>query len=198
MLRSSAAKLITAVLLALPAAHASADIYRFVAPDGHVFLTDRPPHKGYKLVLRSRESNQPASSVADNRKRFRDLVQRSAQAASLSPELVDAVILMESAYDPRATSKKGAVGLMQLMPAPARRFGVTDRHDPEQNVSGGTRYLRELLDRFDRDLRLALAAYNAGENAVESYGKQIPPYRETREYVRKVLDQYRRNIDGPG
>ena len=84
------------------------------------------------------------------------------------------------------------------MPATARRFGVTDRHDPEQNVSGGTRYLRELLDRFDRDLRLALAAYNAGENAVESYGKQIPPYRETREYVRKVLDQYRRNIDGPG
>ena len=96
----------------------------------------------------------------------------------------------ESAYQPDAVSHKGAVGLMQLMPGTAERYGVSDRHDPVQNLSGGTRYLRDLLEMFDNDLQLALAAYNAGENAVIRYGNKIPPYNETQGYVRKVIRFY--------
>jgi soluble lytic murein transglycosylase-like protein len=108
----------------------------------------------------------------------------------LDPLLVKAVILTESAGRPRARSPKGAMGLMQLMPVTARRFGVTDPYDAAQNVAGGTRYLRWLLDRFGGDVPRALAGYNAGEGAVERYGG-IPPYRETRNYVTTVQTNYR-------
>lgn len=108
-----------------------------------------------------------------------------AQQSRIDPLLVRAVMLTESAGQPRATSPKGARGLMQLMPATARRFGVTDRDDPDQNITGGTRYLRWLLDRYDGNVALALAGYNAGEGAVDRHGG-IPPYRETLNYVRKV------------
>ena len=96
----------------------------------------------------------------------------------------------ESAYDPHAVSKAGAVGLMQLMPGTARRYGVTDRRDPRENLTGGVRYLRDLLIQFN-DVVLALAAYNAGEFAVIEHGRRVPPYPETRAYVRKVLTFYR-------
>ena len=101
-----------------------------------------------------------------------------------------AVILAESAGRQWATSPKGAMGLMQLLPATARRFGVADPFDPAQNVAGGTRYLRWLLDRFGGDVTLALAGYNAGEGAVERHGG-VPPYRETRNYVRAVQSNHR-------
>ena len=97
----------------------------------------------------------------------------------------------ESAYRADAVSSKGAVGLMQLMPATAERYGVRNRRDPAQNLSGGSQYLRDLLVMFDNDLQLALAAYNAGENAVIRYGHKIPPYAETQGYVRKVIGFYR-------
>ncbi len=100
------------------------------------------------------------------------------------------------AYDHNAVSRAGAVGLMQLMPATARRYGVADRRDPSANIIGGTRYLRDLLEDFDRNLQLALAGYNAGENAVKKYGYQIPPFPETRDYVRKVLKLYSQEISG--
>ena len=100
------------------------------------------------------------------------------------------MVTAESAYDPVAVSSAGAVGLMQLMPGTAERYGVRNRRDPRQNVLGGVRYLRDLLVQFD-DLTLALAAYNAGENAVIRYGNRIPPYPETQNYVRKVLTFYR-------
>jgi soluble lytic murein transglycosylase-like protein len=100
------------------------------------------------------------------------------------------VIAIESAYDPDAISRSGAVGLMQLMPATARRYGVADRRNPSANLAGGTRYLKDLLVRFDSDLELALAGYNAGENAVEKFGNRIPPFDETQNYVRKVLEIY--------
>ena len=109
----------------------------------------------------------------------------SARQHGLDPLLVKAVILTESAGRPRARSPKGAMGLMQLMPATARRFGVADPDDPAQNVAGGTRYLRWLLDRYGGNVTLALAGYNAGEGAVDRHGG-IPPYRETRHYVRRV------------
>jgi len=114
-----------------------------------------------------------------------------AQALSLDPALIEAVIQAESAFDPHAVSHKGAVGLMQLMPATAARYGVSDRRDPIQNIIGGARYLRDLLDEF-RDIPLALAAYNAGENAVRRYGNSVPPYRETQTYVHRVQTFYQR------
>ena len=109
---------------------------------------------------------------------------------NLDVKLVLSVIAAESAFDPRAQSHKGAIGLMQLMPDTARDLGVDDPWDPESNIRGGTRYLRQMLDRFGQDLELALAAYNAGPGAVERNGG-IPPYRETREYVQRVLSRYR-------
>jgi soluble lytic murein transglycosylase-like protein len=121
---------------------------------------------------------------------FRGLVERVARRYGLDPALVDAVVRAESGYDPQATSPAGAMGLMQLMPATARALGVVDPYDPVQNVEGGVRYLRGLLDRFG-DVTLALAAYNAGPGAVTRYGG-VPPYRETRAYVERVLSTWQR------
>ena len=115
---------------------------------------------------------------------FEELVQEHSQRQSLRPELVRAVIQVESGFDPRATSPKGAMGLMQLMPDTARSLGVTNAYDPEENIRGGTVYLRQLLDKFGSE-QLALAAYNAGPGAVHRYDG-VPPYRETKDYVRKV------------
>lgn len=118
------------------------------------------------------------------------LVDAIAPASGLEPQLLLAVISAESGFRAKAVSPKGAQGLMQLMPATARRLGVTDSFDPEQNVRGGARYLNELLRMFNDDMRLALAAYNAGEGAVMRYGRAIPPYPETRQYVARVMERY--------
>ena len=114
------------------------------------------------------------------------LVRRAARQLDVEPELIHAVIQQESGYDPYAVSHKGAKGLMQLMPATAERFGVKDVFNPAENVQGGVKYLRQLLDRYDGDRRLALAAYNAGEGAVARFGG-IPPYRETQDYVERIV-----------
>ena len=113
-----------------------------------------------------------------------------AQVHRLNPALAKAVVHVESAFRSKARSPKGAMGLMQLMPATARRFGVNDPYHPQQNLRGGMKYLRFLLDRYRGDLRLALSAYNAGEGAVDRFGG-VPPYRETQEYVRRVMRMYR-------
>lgn len=114
------------------------------------------------------------------------LLQRAARASEIDPALLHAIVKVESGYNPRAVSPKGAVGLMQLMPETARRYGVRDSRDPAQNTAAGSAYLRDLLIQFDHDLPLALAAYNAGERAVERY-RGVPPYAETRLYVRKII-----------
>ncbi len=120
------------------------------------------------------------------------VIEEIARTYALEGALIHAVVSAESAYNARAVSKKGAAGLMQLMPETAQRYGVTDRFDPVQNLHGGARYLSDLLKMFSGNMSLALAAYNAGENNVVKYGNQIPPFQETKAYVPKVLDLYRR------
>src|SRR5882724_1025878 len=118
------------------------------------------------------------------------LVQEAAALNGLDPCLILSIMRAESAFNRSAVSPKGAMGLMQLMPATATRFGVRDFFDPRENVLGGSRYLRWLLDRFSGDVRLALAGYNAGEGAVEFYGYRIPPFLETQNYVRTIYSRY--------
>jgi len=117
-------------------------------------------------------------------------VTEAAKRNGLDPLLIYSVMHQESSFKSRAISPKGARGLMQLMPGTAARFGVTNIFDPQQNIEGGSRYMKFLLDRFDGDLSLALAGYNAGEGAVEKYGWRIPPYAETQEYVRRISQRY--------
>jgi soluble lytic murein transglycosylase-like protein len=114
----------------------------------------------------------------------------AAKRNGIDPLLIYSVMHQESSFKSRAISPKGARGLMQLMPGTAVRFGVTNIFDPQQNIEGGSRYMKFLLDRFDGDLSLALAGYNAGEGAVEKYGFRIPPYAETQEYVRRISQRY--------
>jgi soluble lytic murein transglycosylase-like protein len=134
-----------------------------------------------------RPSGPVSGSMSVRRERYRELIEANASRYGLSAALLHAVIRAESAYRENALSNAGACGLMQLMPGTATRFGVRNIWDPAENIRGGAAYLRFLLDLFDGDLRLALAGYNAGENAVKKYDYQIPPYRETQEYVRRVL-----------
>ena len=179
-------------LICAPAA--VAEIYRYVDSNGTVHLTDKPPHDGYQLIqINPKKTLTSRINFRDkeaNRKRFSGKIAEVANQYDVPAALLHALITIESVYDPNATSRAGAVGLMQLMPATARRYGVYNRRNPAANLSGGTRYLKDLLIRFDNDIELALAGYNAGETAVEKYGNQIPPYDETQDYVRKVLKLY--------
>lgn len=131
-----------------------------------------------------------------NRNRFASKIAEIANRYQVPAALIHAVIATESADDPNAISRAGAVGLVQLMPATARRYGVDNRRSPSANLAGGTRYLKDLLLRFDSNLELALAGYNAGENAVEKFGNRIPPFDETRRYVLKVLKLYSQHAAG--
>lgn len=175
-----------------------ADIYKFVDSDGRVYYTDEPRHSLYKRIIQTKiqqhypkyDSLNVHAYKGAKKRQFMDLINQVAYRHQVDANLVHAVIQTESAYNSHAISSAGAVGLMQLMPDTARRFGVTDRHDPDQNVEGGTRYLRHLIDMFNPNLDLAVAAYNAGENAVIKYNNSIPPYPETRNYVKQVLALY--------
>jgi len=177
-----------------------AAIYQYVDAKGHTHFTDHPLIGDYKLksvIGQPRSAGSVnAKTFRKNRKRYSAMVTAAAQNLNLRPELLHAIVLAESAYDPRAKSRAGAVGLMQLMPGTAQRYGVSEqgRWDPEQNLKAGARYLRDLLKEFKFDLRLALAAYNAGENAVKKYGNNIPPYPETQRYVRKVISYYNQKL----
>ena len=173
---------------------AATEIYKWVDSNGTIHLTDRPTHGGYQLIqLSNKRVRMSRINFRDreaNRKRFSGKIAEVAQRYDIPEALLHALITIESVYDPNAVSRAGAVGLMQLMPATARRYGVYNRHNPTANLHGGTRYLKDLLIRFGNDVELALAGYNAGEKAVEKYNNQIPPYKETQEYVRKVLAVY--------
>ncbi len=187
-----------------------ADIYKYQDPAGQILLTDRPQSGKYTLLKVFRfgyptppkkqeavtperlnlVSATPAPASA-GRQRYSPIIDAVAKREKLDPALVHAVVRAESGYNPQAVSPAGAVGLMQLMPGTAKRYGVDDSRDPVANVGGGARYLRDLLEMFDNRLELALAAYNAGEQTVIDYGWTIPPYPETQTYVRRVLAYYR-------
>lgn len=191
-----------------------ADIYKYTAPDGKIYYTDNPTHSKFKLIIRSkpRKKPEPAPILSSNlnsktksksnsgsityspknKDKYTPIIKAAAEKHQLDPNLLHAVIQAESAYDAKAVSSAGAVGLMQLMPATAKRYGVINRNDPEQNVNGGAQYLKFLLKLFDSNLKLAVAAYNAGENAVKKYKNSIPPYPETQHYVKKVLALYKK------
>lgn len=160
-----------------------------------------PGHGLYKRIIKTKiihfadnsysgnYSGKSRTFSSANKRKFADLINQAALRHQVDAKLVHAVIQTESAYNSTAQSPKGAVGLMQLMPDTARRFGVSDRNDPDQNIDGGTRYLKHLINMFP-NLDLAVAAYNAGENAVIKYNNSIPPYPETQNYVKQVLALY--------
>ena len=181
------------MLAAGTAGLARADIYSFVDAAGVTHFSNVPVDGRYRLLLATplgERAARPEDRVGRSAI-FEPLIQRAARSQAVRPELVRAVIVVESAFNPRAVSPRGALGLMQLRPATARRYGVSDAFDPEQNITAGVRYLRDLLGRYGNNLELTLAAYNAGEDAVERYGHQIPPFSETRHYVPTVLRIYR-------
>jgi len=183
--------LLLAVGMLLLPLSAVADIYKWVDPQGQLHFTDTPTHPGYRLYMKVRRSAAPSrTTVAPDE--LAKLFRQYAERFRLEEPLLKAIAKTESNFNPAAVSKRGAQGLMQLMPDTAEEMGVSNPFDPAQSLYGGSRYLRQQLDRFS-DLDLALAAYNAGPSMVVKYGG-IPPFDETREYIRRVrsnLDYFR-------
>ncbi|MFH0813822.1 MAG: lytic transglycosylase domain-containing protein [Pseudomonadota bacterium] len=160
-----------------------ADIYRYVDEKGVIHFSNVPTDRRYQLYISSGHSAYPRCSRAAPE----PLIKEMSAKYRVDCDLVRAVMKAESAFDPYAVSKKGAKGLMQLMPETAQDMQVRNIFNPRENVEGGVKYLRRLLEMFNHNLPLTLAAYNAGENAVIGYNYKIPPYAETQDYVRKVL-----------
>jgi soluble lytic murein transglycosylase-like protein len=201
-------------LLASAAGPCSADIYAFLDEHGVAHFSDVQLDSRYQLYMKTKPPAEPVVALevspaaradavesgaaapllrpipVQTSKRYADMIARVAKEQKLEPALLHAVIAVESAYNPQARSPKGATGLMQLMPDTARRYGVTDLLNPLENLRAGSRYLRDLLSMFNNNLRLVLAAYNAGEGAVIRSGHAIPPYPETQAYVPRVLQHY--------
>jgi soluble lytic murein transglycosylase-like protein len=191
--------LTTIALLVCAALPASAQIYSWRDATGKLILSNKKPENNAPVTsydVRAARGGEAAAAGDDVRttnfvpgersEPYEDLIVEHAREHNVRPSLVRAVIQVESAFNPIAYSNKGAMGLMQLMPATAREFGVRNAFNPEQNIKAGVAYLRQLLDRYDGNEQLALAAYNAGPGAVDRYGEAVPPYRETRNYVSKV------------
>lgn len=195
-------KLIVTLVGALSGQAAWADIYTFVDERGVRHFSNVPQDARYRFYMREPGGDHPPAEAPRLSMRgaprispekiaaYALQIEQAARLYRLDPRLIHAVIHTESAYNPRAVSRKGAQGLMQLMPDTARRYGVANAFDPTENIGAGARYLRDLLDLFAQDLNLALAAFNAGEAAVARFGNQIPPYAETRAYVPLVLARY--------
>ncbi|HEX7634184.1 MAG TPA: lytic transglycosylase domain-containing protein [Noviherbaspirillum sp.] len=176
-------------------------IYRSYDASGTPTYSDRPINRtsqlfavfdGHQLWPRAGTGPVSLPQLAARRNALESLVQRVAKMHGIHAALLKAVIEVESGFNARAVSPKGAIGLMQVMPATAARYGQFDLYSPEQNIDVGARYLRDLLAMFGGNVRLAVAAYNAGENAVLRHGRRVPPYRETLRYVPMVLERYNR------
>jgi len=193
--------LIACLLMASTVA-AHSKIYTYLDADGVRHYTDVPDNNRYRLLVLTPQDRTAAGDRYDTMLlakagQYDSIIEKAAISASVEPNLLRAVIVVESGFNARAVSKRGAVGLMQLMPATATRFGVSNPYDPRENVHAGARYLKFLIDRFGQNVRLALAAYNAGEEAVDRNGGQIPPFSETMAYVPRVLKIYQMLRDEP-
>jgi soluble lytic murein transglycosylase-like protein len=191
-----------ATLLTASTVAAHPKIYTYVDATGTRHYTDVPDNNRYRLLVLSPQDRTASGDRYDwvllaKAGQYDSIIEKAASSNSVEPNLIRAVIVVESGFNSHAVSKRGAVGLMQLMPATATRFGVSNLFDPRQNVHAGARYLKFLIDRFGQDVRLALAAYNAGEEAVERNGGQIPPFSETMAYVPRVLKIYQMLKDQP-
>lgn len=196
------ASVLMATALSTTPAEARSKIYTYVDADGIKHYTDVPDNNRYKLlVLSPRDMTHSGQyydqSLMARATQYDSIIEKAALSAAVEPNLLRAVIVVESGFNSRAVSKRGAVGLMQLMPATAIRFGVSNPYDPKQNVHAGARYLKFLIDRFGQDVRLALAAYNAGEEAVDRNGGRIPQFAETMVYVPRVMKIYRMLAEQP-
>ena len=184
--------LIIIAALALPAV-VRADFFQYTDEEGTIHITNVPTSAKYRWMMVERRPSllspmNPAYKKV-SRQKFDDMIRSTSQRYGIDPTLVKAIVKAESDFDHTAVSSKGARGLMQLMPKTASRMGVKNIHDPEENVEGGIKYLSKLLTMFNWQVPLAVAAYNAGENAVLRYGT-IPPYAETQTYVKRVLRYY--------
>jgi soluble lytic murein transglycosylase-like protein len=189
--------LLLGALTSIGTGECRADVYAYTDPQGVAHFSNVPADGRYRLLIASPapagtgrhnavNENWLAKSVT-----YDSLIETAALANTLQPALIRAVIVVESRFNPRAVSKRGAIGLMQLRPETARRYGVSNIYDPAENIRAGTRYLSDLMTLYDSDTELALAAYNAGEAAVARYGGHIPPFKETRDYVPSVLKIFR-------
>ena len=192
-----------ALAVGVVARPAMADIFTFKDENGVVHFTNIPNgDKRYKLLRK--EGDNPAPQLTGFARpstwlpseqliqQYSPIIERASLTHGVEKALVHAVISAESGYNPYAISRAGAVGIMQLMPDTAKRYGVKNSLDATQNIEGGVRYLKDLLVMFNGNIELAVAAYNAGENAVIKYGNRVPPYAETVHYVPKVLGFYRK------
>jgi len=202
MARSVMSFVLAAVASLALAGPAMADIYMMKDERGVVHFTNIPTKDQRFKMVRKEESTSdyartaglPQSSLppAEAIRKFAPMVESASRTHGVDVALVHAVISAESGYNPYAVSRTGALGIMQLMPDTAKRYGVKNSLDPVDNINGGVRYLKDLLVMFNGNIELAVAAYNAGENAVIRYGNRIPPYAETVHYVPKVLGFYRK------
>jgi soluble lytic murein transglycosylase-like protein len=189
------------LLLGLPCAPASAQVYGGVTSTGSILLSSNLQDEATDVVVEAPPLPPAIAKTASleaapmpGMQAFAPFIQEASLAYKLPPALIHAVISVESNFNPRAVSARGAQGLMQLMPATAKRFGGGNSFDPRENILTGSRYLRWLMDYFNQDLELTVAAYNAGEMAVMQAGRRIPNFGETRRYVPRVLALYKKGV----
>lgn len=190
------------LILMTASAAASPKIYTYLDAQGQRHYTDVPDNNRYRLLVLSSRDRTASGDRYDYQllaraTQYDSIIEHAAVSSALEPNLLRAVIVVESGFNSHAVSKRGAAGLMQLMPATASRYGVSNPFDARQNVHAGAQYLKFLIDRFGHDVSLALAAYNAGEEAVERNGGQIPPFSETMAYVPRVLKIYKMLTERP-
>ncbi|HEY7289181.1 MAG TPA: lytic transglycosylase domain-containing protein [Vicinamibacterales bacterium] len=189
------------LLILCSAVPARAQIYTWRDANGHLVLSNRRPESPETLssrsyaVPRAQTVRATRYASAERGRQYDDLIIEHSKRNGVRSDLVRAVMQVESAFNPYAKSPKGAMGLMQLMPATMRQYGVTNAFNPAENVRAGVAYLRDLLDRYDDNEELALAAYNAGPGAVDKHGQTIPPYKETRNYVAQINQMASRPVE---
>jgi soluble lytic murein transglycosylase-like protein len=179
----------SALVVFTPPVPLYADIYVHMDSEGVLHFTNVPTSSNYKVFIKEKPPLSSNSDVTDDINRYDDVITEASKSHGIPFSLLKALIKIESDFNPRAISSAGAIGLMQIMPENISALNIKDPFDPWENIMGGTRYLKQLIGRFNGKLPMALAAYNAGPNIVDRY-KQIPPFKETKNYVEKVMEYY--------